>query len=362
MANMSSIRKIEDIIFDVKRRAFYVETLEDGTVILDETRPLPKLEFKSTVKLHGTFAGIRYRPGVNGGELTALSKAETLSTQKDNAGFAEFVQYNKDYFELYLGDYAKSLQMTEIQIMGEWVGRKIQKGVGINKIKNKTFVMFGIKFKTEDTENFQWAQIPAGFLGHLKDTEMNIRSIFEFPTWTTVMDFNNPKEGIQAFEDVCLEVEKRCPVADALLQEEASHGRSEAIEALEGNLIGEGIVSTAWWNDERYVFKTKGEEHSKVNKVKQPKEADPHQALKLEIAEKVTPGWRLNQSLVEALNGEPLQMKHIGQVVKWVIQDVQKEEQFILRENNFEFSDVKPFVNKIVVDWIKQKIREDATK
>ena len=58
MANMSSIGKFENTIFDVKHHTYYVETLEDGTVVMDESRELPTINFTLTTKLHGTFASV----------------------------------------------------------------------------------------------------------------------------------------------------------------------------------------------------------------------------------------------------------------------------------------------------------------
>ncbi len=350
MANMSSIRKIEDTIFDVKRQVYYVETLEDGTVITDETRELPTVEFKTTVKLHGTFAGVRYKDGV----ITPLSKTEDLSLEKDNANFAEFVHYNQDHFMLYLKDLADSLGLEEVQLAGEWVGKKIQKGVGINLIERKTYVMFGIKFKKVGEEKHRWAQLPQEILRQISSKEMNIRTIFEFQTNTVQFNFNNPEEAIKKFDAIRDAIEKECPVASAMLKEEGSYDPSVA-------LIGEGLVASGFWNDQHLVFKHKGEKHSKAHKIRQPKEVDPLEAQKLKVADKVTPGWRLNQAVSECVQGQ-MTSKDIGAVVKWVIQDVKKEEQSILRENNFDFEDIQKFVTKITVDFIQDKLREDALK
>ena len=347
---MSPIRKVEDTIFDVKRQVYYVETLEDGTVILDETRTLPVVEFKTTVKLHGTFAGVRYKDGV----ITPLSKTEDLSFERDNSNFAEFVHFNQDHFMLYLKDLSDSLGLEEVQLAGEWVGKKIQKGVGINLIERKTYMMFGIKFKKIGEEKYQWAQLPQEILRQISSKEMNLRSIFEFQTNTVQFDFNNPQESIKKFDVIRDAIEQECPVAKAILQEQGLYDPSVT-------LIGEGLVATGFWNDRHLVFKHKGEKHSKVTKTKQPKEADPLEAQKLEVADKVTPGWRLNQAVSENVKGQ-IVSKDIGAVVKWVIQDIKKEEQSILRENNFDFEDIQKFVTKITVDFIQEKIRADALK
>ncbi len=349
--NMPSIGKYQDTIYDIKRQTYYVETLEDGTVITDETRELPTIDFVCSTKLHGTFAGVKYDRST--GALTALSKSDKISIGSDNAGFAQFVENHKEYFIFYLKELADSLDLDLVQISGEWVGKGIQKGVGINKIKNRTFVMFGIKFKQEN-QNPRWAQMPQEILRQISDKDFNIRSIFEFDHPSVTIDFNHPEKALVQLDKLKDDIEKRCPVSEEMLMAEKYEN------LIDTELIGEGFVGAGFLpNGDRFIFKHKGEKHSTSSKNKQPKEVDPLEEEKRLFAEKVTPTWRLEQSITET-NAET--MKEMGAVIKWVISDVIKEEQAEFRESAFTIKDLNKFISNIVRDWYKKYLEDEALR
>ena len=337
---MQSIGKFSDVIFDVKRNTYYVETLEDGTVITDETRELPTINFKTTTKLHGTFSGIIW----NGSEIFAESKSQIITPENDNDGFAKFVEANKEYFEFYLKDYCEQMDITEIMIAGEWAGGNIQKGTAINKIP-KTFFMFGLKFKTKDEDIYKWAQMPWEILRQIADTDMNIQSLYEFDVHDVAVDFNKPAEALKIFDDLRDEIDKECPVGKAL--------------GVSG--VGEGLVAVGYNNDVRYVFKHKGESHVTTRKQKQPKPADPLEASKQKLAEALTPVWRLEQAVRESIEDQP-RMKDMSNVIKWVMNDIKKEETSTFRDSEFELEDVQKFVSVIIVSWFKDYINEEAMR
>jgi len=349
MANMQSIGKFTDTVYDIKRSTYYVETLEDGTVIVDETRKLPTMDFTCTVKLHGTFSGVQYSKE-NGVE--ALSKSQVITQADDNAGFAKFVDNHKEYFEFYLKELTDTQDLDEVQLSGEWVGPKIQKGCGINLISDKAFVMFGIKFKQTGCDEYRWAQAPHEILRQIADTDFRIRSIFNFPHEEIEIDFNDPKEALQKLDIMRDAIEEECPVAKKMLQQEGTYNENIP-------LIGEGFVAVGYdYDGSRYAFKVKGDKHSSSSKNKQPKEVDPLQAKKLEVAEKVTPPWRLEQALTE-LGLTHLVMKDMGNVIKWVLSDIKKEEQRFLEESEMSLQDIQKFVSNIVRDWYKLQIERE---
>ena len=109
---------------------------------------------------------------------------------------------------------------------------------------------------------------------------------------------------------------------------------------------------------QRYSFKTKGESHAK-KVVKGPKVEDPDQAKKMDSAYKMTPGWRIEQAIQEVAdtnNGGFLTSKHIGPVIKWVINDIIKEEQEEFKATGFIIKDVQKHISKIVSDFLIKEI------
>jgi hypothetical protein len=98
-----------------------------------------------------------------------------------------------------------------------------------------------------------------------------------------------------------------------------------------------------------------------VVKRNRKKEKDPFDEQKREFAEKVTPDWRLDQAVQEvsdSLNGGKLEIKQMGEVIKWVINDVIKEEQYDFRESNLTIKDVQRYISEITRDYVKAVINE----
>ena len=68
------------------------------------------------------------------------------------------------------------------------------------------------------------------------------------------------------------------------------------------------------------------------------------------VAEQVTPSWRLDQALTEVcdlLNGGTLDRAKLGDYIKWVMNDIIKEDSDILNENGVEPKDIGKYVSEI---------------
>jgi hypothetical protein len=101
-------------------------------------------------------------------------------------------------------------------------------------------------------------------------------------------------------------------------------------------------------------FKVKGELHAGVSKVKTLKQVDDAKLqLVNEIANQVTPGWRLAQ-FYTALQKEPneiLERSKIGEYIKLVIADVVKEDLDIITDAGLEIKDVSGKISGIARDY-----------
>ena len=342
MVKMPSIGKFSDVVRSIERETYYVETLEDGTIVTDETRKLPTIDFTATVKLHGTFAGIVYDCKTD--EIYAESKGNVITPQNDNAGFAFFVESNKEAIRKLRIEHFNTLnpEFDKIALMGEWVGPGIQKGVGINQIPEKTFFVFGIKWTEEDGKSY-WARYPESVLNFVDDnTPDRIRSIFKFPFWNYKVDFNKPKAVLEFFDLLRDIIDAKCPVAEAY--------------GISGH--GEGFVAVGWYDGERYTFKHKGESHSKSQKEPKVRVQDPKMQEKINIAEKLTPVWRLEQASQEVNdlnNGGHQDIKNMGSVIKWVLGDIIKEESTEIQKAGFEIKELQKYISGIVRDWYKKE-------
>lgn len=264
--------------------------------------------FLGTVKLHGTNAGISCMPD---GEVIYRSRSRIITPDADNHGFARHMAANHDAVCTILGSIPTNGEMATI--FGEWCGAGIQAGVGISA-EQKMFVVFAARVGDE------W--IDEATIGRAPDAR--IFNIHDYPTWSMEIDFDKPE---QAQNDLCAlteEVERECPVAKAF-------GHSG---------IGEGIVWTPADDDRRrrFWFKVKGEKHS-ASKVKVLAAVDVERFRARDdlVAALVTEN-RLAQGMDMHINEfhRPLEMSAIGDFLRWVFNDVIKEEADTIAASGFE--------------------------
>jgi hypothetical protein len=171
----------------------------------------PNLTFEGTVKLHGTNAGVSYHPDTG---IYVQSRSRVISVEKDNAGFAFFVEQNREWFE----DILKSLYMEGriVTLFGEWCGGSIQKGVALNQL-DKRFVLFALKYTSLDDgeENSYYKPSDPEDLTLISCHERGIFNIYDYPTYTIDIDFNYPQKAQNQIIEWVEEVEKECPYAKA---------------------------------------------------------------------------------------------------------------------------------------------------
>ena len=100
MVKFPSIEQFRTVVTNINRHYNFVGLDENGEAIYDHTLPKPVLTFKGTVKLHGTNAGVSFKYGYSQeeSEFWAQSRENIITPEKDNAGFAFFVESKKHAF------------------------------------------------------------------------------------------------------------------------------------------------------------------------------------------------------------------------------------------------------------------------
>lgn len=271
----------------------------------------------------------------------------------ENSGFAFFVETKKDSFIKIINEikerYNIDTMNNSIGIYSEWAGGNIQKGVGITNIDKSCFI-YGVKISPIVNNEEELKENPAYWVDYsnLRDNDNKIYNILDYKTYEIDIDFNKPELAQNKIIEMTLEVESECPVSKAF-------GFP--------NTIGEGIVFVN--NDnERIFFKSKGEKHAGVSKVKTLKPVDDVKINKcIEISEKVTPSWRLEQMLNETfdtINGGEIDVKRMGLYIKAVINDIIKEEKDIISDANLEIKDISKYVSTISRDFFFQRLNENV--
>jgi hypothetical protein len=286
-----------------------------------------------TCKLHGTLGGISYND-VDG--LWVQSKEQIITPNSDNAGFAAFVMSRFDdmmvLFNKIKSDNSINTSVDTISIFGEFCGKSIQKGMGINNF-DKSFFIFGVKISS-GTEEANYLVSPTD----LRSPEKRIFNIFDYKQFQIEIDLNDPSAAIEQINKWTIEVEDCCPVAEAF-------GFP--------NTLGEGIV----WvvtnpNDNlRTYMKSKGEKHAKANKERKDRVVDTDRvAFLTNLADEVCPTWRLEQMFdleFDVLNGGKADIKRLGSFIQRLIQDVIKEELLTLSENGVEPKEINKYISNL---------------
>lgn len=352
---MPKIPQFRQVVRDIKSSAQFVGLDDDNNPIFDGNAKLPTVPFLGTVKLHGTNASIVLTPG---DEIYAQSKTQVITVEKDNAGFAQFVSANEESLRnMMLGirdDLVNNKTMYKlpnefysssyITVYGEWCGQGIQKGTVISEL-DKMFIIFGCKITPPEFEGQQlhsyWIQDGVQFIRPDRHANLNVHNIHDFQVFALDIDFNEPEAFTQELERLTLQVEKECPVAKMF-------GKSG---------IGEGIVWTGWYKDNIYRFKVKGEKHSNT-KVKKLVTVDPEKLNSMkQFVEYACTQNRYEQAISEVVGDEELEMKHIGNLIRWVQNDIINEENDVLTESGLTHKDVASRIAQQIKTWVQEDIK-----
>ena len=332
MIKYPSIDQFRNIIRTVKTQHDYKGKDEQGEPVYKHDSPYPILTFKGTVKVHGTNAAVvKYKDGT----VKFQSRENELSLTQDNAGFALYMSNVKNLDKLF------TLPFNEyMAIYGEWCGGNIQKGVAINGLP-KMFIIFGIKI------DGKWCDVFNDYGKHFVWTEGwnkdNIYHINQFQSWSLNIDFNNPELTQNKLIEITENVEKECPVGYYF-------GQSG---------IGEGVVWSHLNSEGLLIFKVKGEKHS-VSKVTKLASVDTELLKGMqEFVDLAIQENRLLQG-IEKLKEQNKEIteKSTGDFLRWVINDVFKEETDTIVKNQFDPKKLNPIISKKAREWYFTKLNE----
>lgn len=323
MFKFPSIESLRHVVDKVRANAAY-----------HGIEPPAAVPYVGTVKLHGTNAGVNI---LTDGTVTAQGRNSVLTVQQDNFGFAAFVHARVDLFR----DLADGLNCG-VTFYGEWIGRGIQKGVAVSQL-DKQFVIFSYRF---DDDDLVFPIETYGFRGPFDDDKeqfntVGIYFINQVPEYEVTIDFRpgHLEEAADKISELTLEVERKCPWG--------------AMFGVEGT--GEGIV----WRmrnspgDASRWFKSKGLEHKKVGPRAGKVDIDPVKAQNItELVEVILPKWRLEQGISELeQRGLTINPENTGEFIKWIHQDILKEEVDHITKSGYSWKDVVGTASKKAKDF-----------
>ena len=342
LIKMPSIDQFRNVVSNINRAFNFIGLDDNGDGIYDVTLKKPVITFKGRTKCHGTNGGVSFN-AKNG--IWAQSKNDIITPQKDNAGFAFFVESKERFFDdLFRQIIIKnSLELNDntITIYGEWCGANIQKTVALVNLP-KSFFIFGVKITPHTENDEELKDKPAYWVDHfyLNHKDENIFNIDDFGVKSIEIDFNMPQLVQNELSEITLGVEKECPVALAF-------GHSG---------IGEGVVWSAEYKGVVHRFKVKGDKHSS-SKVKVLASVDVEKLNSIiEFVDYATTESRFNQALENVfINDEPIDIKKMGDVIRWVINDIIKEEMDTMVSNGVEPKEVNKYISTRVREMFMKK-------
>lgn len=331
--------QFRNVVYSIKKASTFVGLDENNEPIYKSNNAqLPKIKFTSTVKLHGTNASVCYNLH-NGIYTQSRNNSFTLDKTDSHYGFTDFVSERKEIFQNFFNNIIRENSFTidnpTITIYGEWVGKNIQKGVAISNLE-KSFFIFGIKISKPNNEKFESYWVSCN---KFKFNNERIYNIHDYEKHTIEIDFNTPEMSLNILSDLTLKVENECPVS----KEFGFSG------------IGEGLVWIGHYNNKRYIFKTKGEKHSNT-KVKKVATVDVEKLNNIQdfVEYSVTEN-RFNQALENIFENNSLDIKKLGDVIRWVIKDISEEENDTLTKNNLTQKDVNKYISNKVRKMFLEK-------
>lgn len=320
------IQQFRNVVANINREITFTGLDEEGNAVYDHSIKKPVLEFRGTVKLHGTNSSVCFNKEEG---LWVQSRQNILTVEKDNYGFAFFVESNWDKFMALLVSVIDDNNIEEdktVSIYGEWAGKGIQKSVGISSI-DKSFFIFGVKISNPKDENFNSYWVDSS---GLRSEDNRIFNVDDYKTFSVNVDFNLPQLSQNEFAEITEQVEKECPISKAF-----------GID----NGLGEGVVWATKYKDVVHRFKVKGEKHS-VSKVKKLASVDVEKLKSIqEFVEYAVTKNRFNQALETTFGKEDLDIKKMGDLIRWVIGDITSEEIDTMSKNNLEPKDVNKYIS-----------------
>lgn len=308
----------------------------------------PKIVYNAKVKLDGTNAGIQV---LVDGTIKTQSRTRMVTSQRDNKGFANWVENNKQLFS----DCAKDVNFV---IFGEWCGEGIQKAVAISKIQKKIFVVYAVLLLTEKEENFlivepelirQW--IP-------QHEDMFVLPWYYKQENEIVIDFSKEFSAKNAVDLINTEIEKVENLDPWVFDNFGVEGIGEGLVyyPVVFNDVSTTTLATSEEIFSRYLFKAKGEKH-KIVKQSKAAQVDPEILNSVnEFVDMFLTDPRLEQGVQEACN-ELYELKYVGDFVQWIAADVKKESETELEASGLDWKQqiYKTLASKASV-WYRARI------
>lgn len=293
--------------------------------LLQSYKPvLPIITFTGSEKLHGENMAVCYSHE----ELWVQGRNHIRTIADDQNGMAQFVEATKDYwleiFNTLIQKHSVDTTTHTIVIDCEWAGANIQKGNAACSGTAKAAYIFDyfriVDNATEHTEYIPSQDIPV-------NPNVGIYLLSSFGTYSLQLDFNQPELCATQLTQLALQIEEQSPIAKYFCKPDN---------------VGEGVYLYGIHQGELLRVKAKGKKHGgnpKTN-TKVTLSEDDKSAL-TELADRLTPVWRITQGITETGANT---RGHLGALMKWVVEDIIKEESPTLVASGIELKQLQRYI------------------
>jgi hypothetical protein len=360
LVKFNSIEKYDDVVWDLSHMVRFTGELDSkNNPIYDTTIKLPTLTFVCSEKIHGTNAGVSYS---NSHGFWVQSKERILEVNNDNQSCAKIATENQDVWMDLINSLAKEynidLDTKIITIYYEWAGGSITGKSALSGLPKSSIIFQHFKVSalepTYDVNmretDFIWLETKVksnNFNNKWIDSiEHNIYNIMNSKYWEITVDFNKAEENFEQFQTLVNEVIEPISPLGKLLGKE--------------NNVGEGIVGVLEFNGVLFRMKVKGSKHIKGKAKPLPPVDKELENKKITfVNDYCCTISRLDQAFNEVFDINSIEFtskkmnakKKTGDFIRWILDDVKKEEQRTLKKFNLTFDDVHKYITKSAQIW-----------
>lgn len=349
MVKYPSIEQFRNVIQKVQHSAQYAgyDPVTE-TTIMNRGAKMPVITVTATEKIHGTNGGVSYS---HPDGFWVQSRENIITAESDNAACAFHAMQNKDVWVEIINalaeEYHVDLNKQIITLYFEWAGSGIQKNSAVTGLDKMAILFKHFKvspLEPSETEPAVWFDTKIGDTW-IDKVQNRIFNICNFPTYEFDIDFNTP----------VLSQNKMVELVEKIIEPNSPVGLHFGIE----KNIGEGIVCSFKYKNALYQFKVKGTAHSST-KVKTLKPVDDVKIQKIQvISQQLTPAWRLEQMFAlanDTINGGIPKIENMGTFLKFVNQDILKEESDVITTAGLEPKEMFPTISRIARQWYTEEL------
>ncbi len=283
-------------------------------------QPLPTVEYRAKIKLHGTNCAVQ----TTDAGIVCQSRNMILTPEADHKGFAKWAHGHASYWT--------SLPVGLV-VFGEWCGPGIEKGMAISASPTKLFCVFGIQRGEELIYE------PSEIAAILGTTPADIH-VLPWEGEPITIDFSS-REALDAaaetLNDRVAAVEREDPWCKRVL----------GVTGLGEGLVFYPVRPTPF--DQTRMFKAKGDKHRTAGKKAVQVDASAAASIDDFVEQMVTEA-RLAQGLAVVGGYEA---KNTGAFLAWVTADVKKESVAELEASKLTWAQVDKAVQAKARAWFR---------